>query len=678
MKISPTELQGELMAKLVVTKGIHAGSEFYLNKKTDFIGKKGNNNLIIADRSVSREHAQIKYENDKYILTDLNSTNGTFINGIEIKSKILEDRDEIWLGTSVLVFHFKEEIVIVGQDETTEITEITMVQQLISVKEQFANLCNSIKRINIKDDSAKQEFRTIERSAERLQEIFEAIEEAYKRLSVLYRISEAINSAVNDPKELLDLIMDSTLDVIKGERGFIMLINEKNILVPKVARGMMQTELEDEARTAISWSIARNVMKVHTPVLTDNAQVDPRFGEQDSVITQNIRSVMCVPLMNRKELLGIIYVDNRLEIGSFSKDDLNLLTAIADQSGVAIANARLIEKIRKSEAELRERNKRLELELSQDLHFGEIVGTSKEINKVIELVERVAKTDAGVLITGENGTGKGLLARAIHSQSLRHNKPFVVVDCGSLSNGVLESELFGHERGAFTGAIKQRIGRFELANGGTLFLDEIGDMSITAQMRLLRVLEERVFERVGGTRTISIDVRVISATNQDLLKAIEEGHFREDLFYRLNVVSIELPPLRKRKEDIPLIANHFLQIFANEMGRNIECFDDKAMEKFIAHNWSGNVRELKNVIERAVIMAKNQIVTADDIFLIDKSKSKTIQENLLGKTLEEIEKEAIIRALENNDWNKTKVAKVLKIADSTLYSKIKKYDIGKI
>jgi len=331
----------------------------------------------------------------------------------------------------------------------------------------------------------------------------------------------------------------------------------------------------------------------------------------------------------------------------------------------------LIEKLMEHQR-LIEENISLHQKLEERYRFENIIAKSPKMQQVIEVIKVVAKSNATVLITGESGTGKELVARATHSQSYRKDKPFVAVSCAALPESLLESELFGHEKGAFTGAHAQRKGKFEVANRGTLFLDEIGDMSANIQVHLLRVLEEKEFARVGGNELIRVDVRVLSATNKDMKKAVASGQFREDLYYRLNVVPIELPPLRERKEDIPLLAQHFLKKFAIENQKEITGFSPEANNFLLKYEWPGNVRELENAIERAVILAKNSDIEVADL----------PQENLLithsatsGESLREIEKERILNVLSETGGNFSQAARILGISRVTLYNKIRAYGL---
>jgi len=322
--------------------------------------------------------------------------------------------------------------------------------------------------------------------------------------------------------------------------------------------------------------------------------------------------------------------------------------------------------------------KNLTAHLSEFFKYENIVGRNKEIKQIISVLESVSQTDSSVLITGESGTGKELAARAIHLNSSRKTGPFIAVNCSAFVESLIESELFGHEKGAFTGAIKTKIGKFELAQGGTLFLDEIGDLSIAVQTKLLRVLETREFERVGGNKTIKMDARIIAATNKNLLEEIAAKRFREDLFYRINVIHIHLPPLRERMDDLPLLINHFIEKFNMKFNKNIKQFSSVAYELLLEYNWPGNIRELENVIEHCFVLCNKDIIDVDCLpkrLKNIQNKNNFINDVNIRNSIEETEKELIISALKKNMWNRTKTAKELNINPSTLWRKMKKYGI---
>lgn len=326
-------------------------------------------------------------------------------------------------------------------------------------------------------------------------------------------------------------------------------------------------------------------------------------------------------------------------------------------------------------------NKYLKSELEEALYFPGVIGKSEKMQKVLDLIKAVSPTDSLVLIEGESGTGKELIAKAIHENSNRKDYPFVVLNCGALSEGILESELFGHERGSFSGAFTQRKGKFEIAHKGTLFIDEIGEMSLSAQTRLLRVLQEKEFERVGGNFTIKVDVRIIAATNKNLQKEVKEGKFREDLFFRLNVFKISLPALRERKEDIPELSKHFLEKFSKNLNKNITDFSPEAIKILKSYNWPGNIRELQNVIERAVVLCNGSIITPRELpeDLVQTGETSNIahifENETLDEALERIEKNLILKALKKNAYSQTRTAENLGIKRTTLRYKLEKYGL---
>ncbi|MBS3918541.1 MAG: sigma-54-dependent Fis family transcriptional regulator [Deltaproteobacteria bacterium] len=373
-----------------------------------------------------------------------------------------------------------------------------------------------------------------------------------------------------------------------------------------------------------------------------------------------------------------------LTVRSTLQDKLNGLNLGADDyltkpfiNEELLAKVKVMLRIKDLHDELRkERNKNILLTqaLEKRYSFGNIIGKSDRMQEIYELISDISHTDSTVLIQGESGTGKELIARAIHFNSPRKSKPFIVANCSAYSQNLLESELFGHEKGAFTGAIRRKSGRFELAHGGTIFLDEIGEVSPPTQIFLLRVVQDHRFERVGGEETLEVDVRVIAATNKNLMEEMKKGTFREDLYYRLNVIPIFIPPLRERKDDISFLASHFLEKFSQEKGKKIVDFSPEVMEIFLAHTWPGNVRELENVIEHAVIIGKKDEIYSKDLpqYLLQKSAQT---EELA--TLQDFERDLILKTLKETNWNKHKASKKLKINRSTLYGKMRRYGLSK-
>src|SRR5438132_1589666 len=357
------------------------------------------------------------------------------------------------------------------------------------------------------------------------------------------------------------------------------------------------------------------------------------------LLEEGVKSGCCVPLKSHNRLLGTLNIAS-LHSGAFSQDDVDLLSQVANQIAIAVENALAYRQIEELKDKLNKEKLYLEDEIRTEYNFEEIIGESAALKRILKQVETVAPTDSTVLIQGETGTGKELIARAIHSLSKRRERTFVRINCAAIPTGLLESELFGHERGAFTGAIAQRIGRFEVANGGTIFLDEIGEIPLELQTKLLRVLQEREFERLGSSRTLRTDARLIAATNRDLNAMVEEQRFRSDLFYRLNVFPIYVPPLRERKEDIPFLVRHFAQHFARDMKKEIHSISAETMNSLVSYPWPGNVRELQNVIERAVILSRGPALK---VSLADlKTKASDANGHMdRAATLEEIEKRHI-------------------------------------
>jgi Nif-specific regulatory protein len=409
----------------------------------------------------------------------------------------------------------------------------------------------------------------------------------------------------------------------------------------------------------LSTSVVNQVLHDNKPVLSIDAQSDYRFQGAESVVVQQIKSVLCTPLILNGKSIGVIYMDSRVSNKQFDKSSLEFLKAFSRQATVAIINTRILENL-KSE------NRRLKKQVSGNTVFPEIIGKSDPMARIFNMIRDVADSTASILIEGESGTGKELVARALHVNSSRSENPFIPIFCGSLSENLLESELFGHKKGAFTGATETKKGLFEEADNGTIFLDEIADISSTIQTKLLRVIQEGEVKPVGETQIKKVDVRIVSATNKDLKLEVEEGKFREDLYYRLNVINIKMPPLRERREDIPILANHFIKHYALKNKKNVNSLSKDAGEHLMEYHWPGNVRELENAIERAVILAKKPELERDH-FQLAKMESQLP----LGKTLDEINKFAIIKTIEMLGNNRSKAAKVLGVSRRWLQYRLK-------
>jgi formate hydrogenlyase transcriptional activator len=411
-----------------------------------------------------------------------------------------------------------------------------------------------------------------------------------------------------------------------------------------------------------------------------------RRGMKDTAQVE-VGTVCILPLISRGRVLGTFGVV-KYQAAAFTSDDIEFLTQIANQIAIAVENALAFGQIRELKDQLSKEKLYLEDEIRTEMNFAQIIGNSTSLRRVLKQVETVAPTDSTALIYGETGTGKELIARAIHDLSPRRSKPFVKLNCAAIPTGLLESELFGHEKGAFTGAIAQRIGRFEVANGGTIFLDEIGEVPLELQTKLLRVLQEREFERLGSSRTLRTDARLIAATNRDLEAMVGEQKFRSDLFFRLNVFPVRVPPLRERQGDIPLLVRHFTQRFSRRMNRVIETIPSAAMDALSRYHWPGNIRELQNVIERAVIISTGAVLSVDVSDLkfpkaghaAEKPASPKSTNNALHGVLEETERQHILEALQQCNWvvaGPNGVAARLGMKRSTLQRRIRKLAISR-
>jgi Nif-specific regulatory protein len=428
------------------------------------------------------------------------------------------------------------------------------------------------------------------------------LEQTQNRLQSLIEINQLLMNIV-EPDELLAVILESAIRLFAVEGCSIGLIDEaRHELAFVFTVGEAKTE---EFRIALDQGIAGWVARTRQGVVSNDVLRDPRFfkgvDQQTGFLT---KSILCAPLKQQDRVIGVIEALNTTNPHGFTEDDLQLLMAFGGLAATAITRAKVFDRVRHENAAFQEE--------IQD-RYRLVAGSSAAIQDVLRLARTAAAATTTILLLGESGTGKEVLARAIHQWSPRAEQPFVAVNCTALTPELLESELFGHEKGAFTGAIAQKKGKFELADGGTLFLDEIGDLAPHLQAKLLRVLQEKEFQRVGGLKDIRTDVRIVAATNRDLRQAIQKGTFREDLYYRLNVVSITLPPLRARREDIPVLAHHFVTQYCREMNRAPMKIDHAALQCLQTYSWPGNVRELQNVIERAVVLSPGPEITTADL-----------------------------------------------------------------
>ncbi len=488
-----------------------------------------------------------------------------------------------------------------------------------------------------------------------------------RTLSALIEASATINATL-DPNTVLASIGRMAAMVMRAEASSVLMLDRRrNKLAFAAAVGDRSDALIGEEFDA-NLGIAGHVCRTAEPVIVADVREDQNFfrGIDDKSSFQT-RTIIAAPLVYKNEVLGVVEVLNKENNQPFNEDDLALLQIFGNLAAHAAHNAQ--------EHETLTREKRALLETVKGQL--QIIGSSTALRGVQDLINRVAGSNATVLLLGETGTGKEVTARQIHQLSPRRDRAFIAINCAALPETLLESELFGHEKGSFTGAISQKIGRFELADGGTLFLDEIGDISPNTQVKLLRVLQEREFVRVGGTKTISTDVRIITATNRDLRAAVDGKSFREDLYYRLNVFPIQLPPLRQRREDIPLLVDHFVSLAAIALNCPRPKISDEAISHMVAYNWPGNIRELQNVIERAVLLADGGVILAVHLPREIAGEPVVAAGDKSESSLWGYEKAMIVKALRENAWNQSKAARTLGISRDNLRYRVKKYEIDK-
>lgn len=498
-------------------------------------------------------------------------------------------------------------------------------------------------------------------------------------ISALYEISKLLGSSLN-LKTNLRGVMRVLSEYLDMSRGTVALRQKDEVSIVS-AFGMTEEEIK-RGRYKLGEGIIGRVAKLGSPIVIPNIGEEPLFlnktGARKTIKKENI-AFLCVPIKFKHEVLGVLSVDRLFSSRRISfEEDLRLLKII---SSLIAQTVKLHNELEKAREEFIQEKENLKQQLKGKYRVENIIGQSDVMQEVFEAVHRVAPSKANVLLRGESGTGKELIAKAIHYMSPRAKGPFIKFNCASIPEGLLESELFGHEKGAFTGAMAMRKGRFELADGGTIFLDEIGDLPLTLQPKILRVLQEREFERVGGDRTIKVDVRLIAATSRDLEEFVSKGKFREDLYYRLNVVPIFLPSLSERKEDIALLVEYFLKKYNEENKKKITISSD-VLNVFKDYDWPGNVRELENTIERLVVMSNEKTITKSDLPLnirdqSIKSKYGSRMGDALQSTIEDIEKTRMLDALEKTGWNQARAAGVLGITPRQIGYKIKKYNLQK-
>jgi Nif-specific regulatory protein len=481
----------------------------------------------------------------------------------------------------------------------------------------------------------------------------------------LYEITRAINSIL-EPAPLLERVLEGAMGHLNAERGFVLLADQGGSAGYTVVAARNFGSPQSSEAFAASSSVVRNVLSTGEPVLTYDALADERFEASTSIITQRILSIICIPLQSGTRTTGAVYLDSSVSRKAFTEESLKFLAVFGHLAAIALENAQRY-------THLQMENRRLLEAVERARGFTDVVGESARWKQVLGLVERVLDVDVPVLVTGESGTGKELIARTIHDHGTRRGEPFIAVNCSAIPEQLLESEMFGYVRGAFTGASSDKKGLVEVAERGTLFLDEIGDIPPLLQAKLLRLLQGREYRRVGDTANRTANIRIIAATNRRLEEDVRQGRMREDLYFRLNVININLPPLRERKEDIPALAQYFLRRAAEQYRRPVDSIHPEAMQVLLANNWKGNARELQNAIDRAVVLCHGNQLTRKD-FVLDDSASSGVQAG--PTTLADFERQIIETTLAEMGGNRTRTAERLGVSLRWLQYRLKEWQTG--
>ena len=579
---------------------------YHIYKKLTSLGKGEGVDVLVQDPLLADTHATIHFDGRDFNISVTDRDADLHVNGRRRTKHRLSQDDRVRMGSVELEFSLYDEPV------TDEVAAKTMAE------------LNSYKR--------------------------------------LFEFSQKLMNNY-DLSALLDALLDVVIQVSNADKGFIVLL-ESGEPVVKVARNLRRETISDAVRH-LSDSIIKKVVETRQPLIISDALNDTSFKNSLSVMNLRLTSVMCVPMLERGNLIGIIYLGNDNVAQLFDQAALEILTIFTSQASLVIRNALLVNELQLDNQSLQERIERI--------RFGEILGSSPGIQEVFRKVQRVAGTDITVLVTGETGTGKELIARELHNRSARAKGPFVSVNCGAIPENLLESELFGHVRGAFTGAVSNKAGRFQTANKGTLFLDEIGEMPLSLQVKILRALQEHIVCRVGDTVPEPVDIRVIAASNRDLEAETHGGRFREDLYYRLNVVRLHLPPLRDRGDDIVVLARYMLSRYAPEYSSKVRGFTPGAIVAIKRYRWPGNIRELENRIKKAVVLADKAMLGPEDMG-IDPDEIPNILP--LADARERWQRSYINEVLGINGGNRTKTARDLGVDPRTIFRHLEKEEGG--
>jgi transcriptional regulator with GAF, ATPase, and Fis domain len=625
--------------RLIAINGSLKGSTFPLNTDPVSIGRESASVVCLSHSSVSRRHCLIKRCGDEFVISDLDSYNGTFVNGVPVKEQALTHADQIKIGSIALLF-------LVGESEDA----IT------------ANLVQLDDSNPVTQSTRQMRPETLLRQTEQALLDTTAHERVARDLGALLKIGSRIN-LLRNTKDLQREILNSIFEVVPVDRGAILLNQGEQEFSSLYGR-----DREDENKPIhISRTVVDKVMAEGVAIFSNDIRTSETLSTAESLVVAQITSLMCVPLIVFEKVVGVIYLDTSDPMVRFDEGHLQLVAGIAGIAAVSLENARHMEWL---EGE----NNRLRSSLAIE---HSMVGESEALRDVYHFIERVAPTNSAVLICGESGTGKELAAHAIHANSPRAVKPFVVINCAALPETLLESELFGHERGAFTGAIALKKGKLEVAHGGTVFLDEIGELAPSLQSRLLRFLQDHKIERLGSTRSIELDVRVVAATNRNLEEAIADGLFRADLYHRLNVVKVTMPPLRERREDIPLLASYFAAKYSKACKRTVNGISPAARSLLQGYEWPGNVRELENAIERAIVLGSADVVETDDLpeRLLESANGSKLPMAKYYEAIKQAKRQLILNALEQAKGNYTEAANALGVHPNNLHRLIRTLEL---
>jgi Nif-specific regulatory protein len=633
-----------MAARLVSVAGPVEGAVWPLGESEISIGRLSSSQVRINHPSVSRRHCRITPEAGRYKLKDLDSSNGVFLNGVPVSERLLEHGDQIRIGGAVLLF-------LVDEGEAPQATPSVAFDE-------------GERTTRFPVEIASERARYLEHAT--LGEQLPAGARVARDLNVLLHMSTELNAA-RDLDTLQSRLLDLLFEAVPADRAAVLLVGDAPDEFASVfgrERGRASPD-----PILVSRTIVRRVLDDRVALLGADDAGSELFSQVESLRFARATSVLAAPLLRFERPLGVLYLDQSGPATPFDRDHLELVTAAAAIAAMAVENVRQVAWL---EGEARR--------LRSDLAIQHtMVGENPKMCELFQRIGRVAPTDATVLIAGESGTGKELIARAIHQNSPRAARPFMGINCAALTESLLESELFGYEKGAFTGATAQRKGKLEVADGGTVFLDEIGELAPTLQAKLLRVLQEREFERVGGTRPIKVDIRLVAATNRDLEDAVKTGGFRRDLYYRLNVVSLTAPPLRARREDIPLLASYFAAKYAEKCNRHVTGISAEARACLLAYDWPGNVRELENAVERAVVLGSSNLILAEDLpeTVLEAEAISTADPASYHARVRETKRRLIREAVERAGGNYTEAAKLLGVQATYLHRLMRNLGVEK-